>query len=247
VDPAEIRRIMRGHDTARREVRRQLADRVGRLWDSLDNYRDERVDRFARQAAAMVTGGQRQAAELEQAFQARLASAVRGQRVRPAGVNPDSVSGAAARGVDPREVYRRPGKEVWTALSAGAEVRDAIGRGRRRAVSKATTDVQLVRRNMARRVLADDQRVVGYRRVLRGDACELCAGAADQLHDTDELMPIHPGCDCGIAAVHDDADPTDAIDGQRQQARADVQVREHGELGPTLAQADHQFTDAGDL
>jgi hypothetical protein len=238
---------MRGHDTARREVRRQLADRVGRLWDSLEDHRDERVDRFAQQAAAMVTGGQRQAAELEQAFQARLASAMRDERVRPAGVNPDNVIGAAARGVDPREVYRRPGKEVWSALSAGAEVRDAIGRGRRRAVSNATTDVQLARRHMARRVLASDQRVVGYRRVLRGDACELCAGAADELYATDELMPIHPGCDCDIAAVHDDADPTDAIDGQRQQARADVQVREHGELGPTLAHADHQFTDAGDL
>lgn len=242
MDRAEVARIIRGHHLATQEIRRQLVGQLQRLWDSLDDYRDEQIDQFAGRAASAVTGGQRNTVELEQAYLARLATAVRGEQVRPAGIDPRELVGSRLRGVEPREVYRRAGVDVWTALADGEPIGQAQRRGRRRALSTAQTDLQLARTHAARRLLPGDERVVGYRRATRGaETCDLCVTAAEQRYHTDQLMPIHPGCDCAIVPIYSDADPSDALD-RPDRDPVDVAVREHGEIGAVLTHADHGFT-----
>lgn len=43
--------------------------------------------------------------------------------------------------------------------------------------------------------------IVGYERIPDGDACELCNLAAGQRYKTDDLMPIHNLCGCGVEPV----------------------------------------------
>ncbi|TDO18143.1 hypothetical protein EV580_1325 [Mycobacterium sp. BK086] len=96
-------------------------------------------------------------------------------------------------------------------------------------------------------------KVIGYRRVIhpelsRTGTCGMCIVASDRIYHVAELLPIHGGCNCTIAAVTEDYDPADdlnAIDlGQiyKQSGgtsaahlkRTRYKVDEHGELGAVL-------------
>lgn len=99
-------------------------------------------------------------------------------------------------------------------------------------------------------------RIVGYRRVIhpersRGGTCGLCIAAADRIYHVAQLMPIHDGCKCTVAAVTEDYDPADdlnAVDLSQlykhaggtsapHLKRTRYQVDQHGELGPVLVPA----------
>jgi len=43
--------------------------------------------------------------------------------------------------------------------------------------------------------------IVGYRRVLSGDDCDACTEAAGYLYSSEDLLPIHEHCQCGIEPV----------------------------------------------
>lgn len=51
------------------------------------------------------------------------------------------------------------------------------------------------------------RRVVGYRRVLTGRSCMLCAAAATRIYRRGDLMPLHAHCDCAVAPVYSSSDP----------------------------------------
>lgn len=247
MDSRRVLRVIRAHRLASDQLRGRTSRLLARMWDGMGDYRADNVEAFARRAASLVTGAQRDVAELEQAYLARLAAAIREEQVRPAGLDPRQVTGAAVRGgTDPREVYRRPGKEVWTALAAGAAPATAIARGRHRVLATGATDLQLARTHTAREVLARDGQATGYRRVLGPtDNCELCVTAAQRTYSTEELMPLHPGCQCDVAPIYGSQDPSSQL--PKGAAGAELSedllvTRRHGEIGPTLARREHRFT-----
>lgn len=247
MDADEVLRVIRAHQLASESIRGRTSRSVERLWLRLGSYRPDDVDRFARRAGSTVRGAQNDLIELEQAYLARMESAIREERVRPAGLSPREITRNLRGGADPVEVYRRPGVDVWTSLAAGRPLTAAVERGRHRVTSTAQTDMQLARTHTAQRVLGDDSRVVGYRRTLSPvDNCELCVTASERFYSRGELMPLHAGCHCGIAPVYgDQQDPRDALPAAEATSNlsdGDLITREHGEVGPTLARRDHDFT-----
>jgi hypothetical protein len=62
----------------------------------------------------------------------------------------DAVTGTALRGVDPVDVYERPFKQVWTALSKGEPLDDASSQGAHRLETLIKTDLQLARTHTVR-------------------------------------------------------------------------------------------------
>lgn len=102
-----------------------------------------------------------------------------------------------------------------------------------------------------------------YARVLSGvENCALCRVASTQLYHSNALMPIHPGCDCGVelvpgseraawkaakrAELEDLQNQIDEVglnssSDQRELSRLIV-TEQHGEYGPTLAWRQHEFT-----
>lgn len=219
--------IVGAYNTRVAAARRRVVDALTRAWGSLDNYRAADIDRFVRQVVPLVEGAQLQVATLTDAYLAQIEAQVLGKTVRPIGVPARAVSNATMRGVSTAEVYRRAGPTVWTSLSRGQSLDNAVRAGLARMQRTAETDVQLSRTHASRYVLSRKSNVVGYRRVLTGGhSCALCAVASTQRYHKAELSPLHPGCSCGILPVFGDKDPGQVVDPERlASVKASLQER----------------------
>lgn len=263
----QLRNYQRAYAVLRGEaVRRMLV-----LWDRLGGVSDDDADRFTFAAVPQIAGAELAVAGLAVANVAMLARIATGSG-REASVSRKDVTGEALRGTDPAEVYLRPIIEVRTALAAGKKFAEAIQLGRQRAGVIAETDIILAQRAATREAVQADKRIVGYRRVLTGKSCILCATASTQRYRRGDLMPIHPRCDCATAPIFGSADPGHVInkglleqlksrgpsywqergfvsaDGKPIEpgsASAPVVTRTHGELGPVLVDRHDHFDGPG--
>lgn len=269
MDPAAVR-VVNAYENEMAAVRARVVGYVQRVWGSLDAWREADIERFVRAVVPVVEGGQVRIAALTDAYLAAFERTVLGGAAAPVGVPAAQISYQAIRGVPAAEVYARTGPTVWSALADGLDVRAAVDKGLRRAVSTAATDMQLAKTRAATAVMSGKDNVVGYRRVLKGsENCALCIVASTQRYRKRELMPVHPGCDCGVSPIYGDKDPGQVIDpdrleglqdriverfgtedrtGRRAADFRDLMVTEqHGELGPVLARRGDKFTAAADL
>jgi hypothetical protein len=256
---------------AHRSVTQTLRDRVVRYvevtWGQLPYYNDAAVKAFAAKVVPVVTAGQAQMASVTDAYLSQLVEAA---GLKAGGPNdPLRFTGKGVRSVDPLEEYTRPGVAVWEALASDVPLVEAIARGLRRAQSLVTTDLQLSATHAAQARLGGVDGVIGYRRVLtHGPCCGLCVVASTQRYHKSDLMPIHPGCHCGVAPIFGTEDPGQVIDQStldtshqalRDQfgpdvdvndpaaLRSQVVVHQHGEYGPTLAVSGQHFTGPGEI
>jgi hypothetical protein len=181
---------------------------VVRAWRALANVDGDAAERFAAAAAALVAGFQAQAANLAALFVVfQIAALLDAPPGSPPRIPPGELTDEALRGVPGLEVYRRPVVAARSALARGEPWSAAMAAGEAAAAGYGRTDVALAQRHAARTVLDADQRVVGYRRVLTGRSCVLCATASTQRYRTDELLPIHTHCDCTVAPIVGTFDP----------------------------------------
>jgi hypothetical protein len=158
------------------------------------------------------------------------------------------------------------------ALSQGATLTTAVTAGLTRARSLGATNLQLAKTH----TVAKNRRDEWYRRTLTGsENCTLCVIASTQRYRRGNLMPIHPGCDCGVQSEESVSDPgwvinsdlleqvhntvaqefgktdraAEIIDGLND--RSDfldlIVTREHGELGPVLTWRDQHFRGDADV
>lgn len=237
----------------RQLIRDAVSSQLGRFWASMGSYRDADVDRFVRVAVPKVKAGQLATARVTAQY---LGGSVDRQAVM------------SARNADPAVVYRRPAVTVYTALAQGAGFVQAVAEGAARLDSLLATDMQLAHTTQARSSMSQGGYEY-YRRVLSGsENCARCAIASTQRYHVRDLMPIHPGCDCGVETVNADFDPGQVIDpdyleqvhieverftgfsdrGARDPDYRDLIVtHEHGEYGPTLAWRRDHFTGPADL
>jgi hypothetical protein len=240
-------RLLDAYVAQTNRVRASVQHVVVATWNDMNAWRDSDIDDFARVVAPVVTGGQRRIATLTDSYLATLTAIVTGAPTRPVGIPADVVTDATMRGVDAREVYRRMGPTVWTALAHGRPLGDAVHDGLTRATVAAGTDLQLAKTHATRYALERNDRATGYARVPDGDACDLCLLASENTYGRGDLMPIHDRCNCDVEPLLDDGDrvassapSTDGID-------TELAVHEHGELGPVLGVAGQHFTGPDDL
>ncbi|WP_405964839.1 hypothetical protein OG713_34890 [Streptomyces sp. NBC_00723] len=246
-------------------IRQRLIALVLQAFAVRGSYRDEDADAFVGQILPVVLGAQRQMGSLTDAYLSTMVGDMFGGAAASTGVQiPEAI-----RGVPPAEVYRRPFVTVWTALSKGTPMPEAIRQGQSRLASITGTDLQLVRTEATRQVLASDSRVQFYRRVLRGSYnCAMCVIASTQRYRKERLMPIHPGCDCGTRPLPAGQDPGQVIEPDLLEAAHDAVAkgtgktdrggrlpdyrdiiidRQHGELGPLMALRRNDFTGPSDI
>lgn len=247
---------------------RGAGTKLSSAFTALGSWRDADFDRFLPLALGVVTGAQMQAARLNIVFYQQMAQIAGETFVAPV-VNPaDYTSEILRNGVPATTVYRRPFVDLYRALDNGKSLTQAIDAGALRISSIASTDVQLARRNAGFQARASNDRIVGYARTLTGsENCALCYVASTQRYRRGDLLPIHPGCDCGEMPIYGSQDPGQVINearleatheaietrfgGSARDARAidysKITVREHGELGPLLTVADQKFTGPSDI
>lgn len=242
-----------------RQLRRRSAAAVATAWTRLGSYNEADVERFVEQIRPVVQGARQASARATEAY---LTSYTDGG---PVGLPAPQIR----NGISVDDVYRRPFVDVWTNLAAGRRWEDAVRSGQIRAVGAVNTDIQLASTHTSQMWIETQPAVTGFRRVLGpGDNCGLCIAASSQRYRRQDLMPIHSNCGCSVSPLFDGQRPDrDAYDevlrlaepvADRQgrsvtdrrvlsrvrpgRDRPDVQVREHGELGPTLTDASHSFT-----
>lgn len=261
---AQAQALARAQAQAVATLRARVTAYVTTQWNALGGtYSDQALEQFVSRVVPVVIAGQRQVANVTAAYIAQTVAVMSGQgTVAAAGVPPELVSGAALRGIAPETVYGRPIVTVRTAISAGADVAQALAAGLHRAVNIAGTDMQLARTHAAKLAMKDDERVTGYQRVLTNPrACALCTIASSNKYGRGDLMPIHNQCDCGIAPIIGRSNPGSAMNRAILQTRRadepggdadsasgiEVEVRHHGELGPVLTVAGQHFTGPADI
>lgn len=253
--------------TLRRGMSERLVRTLVRLFLGLGSWRDADADGFVAQAVPLLQGTQRALAALTAIFIAEQASAGLGRSVAPPGL-PDSEVLDLREGIDAESVYRRPFTEMYTALSQGKTMTDALKLGRVRLGEIAEMDLQQTHARASRAVLnalqeADRPRF--WRRVLSGlENCAMCVVASTQRYTVGDLNPIHPACDCYVQGIwgpdpgqviapdllEQVHDAVFALTGESDRgARAPdyralmVQMTaEHGELGPLLVRPRDHFT-----
>lgn len=252
-----------------------LARTVLNAWKAVGGIDDAALAQWLATVLPLIEGAQQQAGVTTAAYLSQLineATGATGVRAVP----PSLYTGAVVRqGVAPAEVYARPVIQARALISRGLDPIEALRRSGDRAVQLARTDLQLARTHASRELLSGEPRVVGYRRVLTGsETCGLCMVASTQRYHKADLMPVHPGCDCGVAPIVGTEDPGRVINGRllgevHQRIAEDfgadavdegaghdvydrghpyrrlVETYDHGEYGPTLAKAgQHQLTSA---
>ena len=256
-DLDSLNSLTEAYDSQVHAIRQQITAFGQAYWDSLPHYRTSAVEDMIQAITPRVTAGQLRIADLTRAYLAQCARELGWKVVLPA-IDQDEIRGA--RGVDPRIVYRRPAVDVYTALAAGKPLPQAAAEGRLRLTQLIGGDMQLAKVHASRQSMRGyPEEGQFYRRVLTGrENCALCVVASTQRYYRGDLLPIHPGCDCGVQPLPPGLAVNQVIDedlleqvhqitadrlgvsdrgGRTPDYRKLLTVSEHGEYGPTLSWA----------
>lgn len=253
-------RQLSAYMTASTQVRERIMKFAELRWGSMAAYRDADINRLIDAIVPRVQAGQIQIAQLTSAYVAGVA----GKAGIPVSV--DEVT--MGRGVDPDEVYRRPAVTVYSELSEGKLLADAVKAGGLRLAQLIGMDMQMAKVRQFR-ASGEAAGFGGFRRNLTGrENCAMCVIASTQRYHIGDLMPIHPGCDCGVVPLKADEQVPQVIDeallesthshvadltgiadrsGRAPDYRKLIVTQDHGEYGPTLAWRGNAFTGPADL
>lgn len=224
-------------------VRSRVSAFARTAWVAQGSYRDADIDRLVALIVPRVQAGQLQVANLTSAYIASIATLRGGVLVAPARVTRGIV--LDGRGVPAVDVYRRPASAVYTGLAEGKSFSDSLAAGGLLLGTLVATDMQMSMVRQARESY-QAQGVTFYVRVLNGGKnCDLCIDASGKSYHTEDLSPIHPGCACSTDVAGSELPSIDrsTLDNPDIQ----VEVRDHGEYGPTLTNAADSFSGPGDI
>lgn len=185
----------RSYDQAVHKVRVQLQGFALRCWNGLGSWRDKDYEQLLKVFVPRVEAGQQKVADLTDAYIRRLAldefGAIR------SGL-PLEASTVALRGVPVAEVYHRPFASAYAELASGKSMTAAVSAGAERLTDLVASGLQLSKTHSAREAM-ERSKFQGYQRTLTGrESCALCVIASTQRYTRGDLLPIHPGCDCGV-------------------------------------------------
>jgi len=235
---ATQRQILDAYNRISTRLVNGTGDRLANIFRSLDNWRDEDFEKLLPLIETTLSGAKLQSARLQTEFYKQMAE-LRDEAFRQPTVRRRDLSTESLRnGTSTREAYRRPFIEVYTAIAANKSISEAIEQGARRMQSLASTDVQLARRNAGLLARGANDNVVGYVRTLTGaENCALCTIASTQRYTRGDLMPIHPGCDCGEMPIYGNEDPGQVIDQVRLDQTYDS-IEQELQLNPDFGARD---------
>jgi hypothetical protein len=200
--------LVAGYQAATESVRARVLAYASSLWMGAPGFRDADVDRLVSRIVPTVQAGQIQVANITDSYIRRMASLA--GVAATSGVDVAAITGY--RGVEAETVYRRPAVAVYTALSKGETFSTAKEFGLQRLASIISTDVQQAKNRQASRSISGSG-FSGARRILSGNEnCAFCVIASTQRYLKTELMPLHPGCDCGVKPFTSSSDPGQVLD-----------------------------------
>jgi hypothetical protein len=234
--------LTRAHIIAQERLRAIVAAAVVSIWNGLPSYDERDIDPFVNTVTPIVLAGQSQSVALTEAYLARTL------RRRPLGVATAELVGASVRaGTPPREVYKRPFINVWTALGKGVDWQDAVNAGRARAEATAQADVALSSRATFQAVQEADDGIYGYQRVADGGACAFCQAVNGAYVKSADASPLHNRCGCSLEPLTRPHPRATYLPSGRSVVEDDFAIHQHGELGAYIADPNYEFTSEHDI
>lgn len=188
-------KLDRAFDAEVNKVRSRIVGVAERTWRGLGSYRDADFERMIASLVPRVEVAQQRVANLTDAYIRKQALAEFG-KVKDGAVY--AASTANLRGIDAATVYHRPFASVYASLSDGKPVSASLNAGNNRLVDIVSSGIQLAKTHAATEAIEK----TGYTKFLRTlsgrENCAMCVIASTQRYHRGELLPIHPGCDCGV-------------------------------------------------
>jgi len=252
-------RIALSYQEQQTQLSEGSANAVELIWNRIvGDVSDDTQDQFAELAARTVEAFRTRSVLLAEAYLRTYETLATDQAPTQPRSNVVDITKRLRGGVPLEEVYRRPVVTARAALSRGEPLPSALRIGRLRAVASADTDATLAAREASRDVMERSSRIVGYRRVPDSNACSFCHLVSTQRYRTDELNPIHTKCHCSVMPIIGSRDPGRVLsrlvkepsvdpNGVNKINPDDVEIREHGELGPVLSLKSHSFTTSSEV
>lgn len=195
----------------RTQITAQMVALLRAAWTAQKSTRSA-ADRasFVRRAESIIRAAQHTVIALQGAYLNRAAQ-IAGQTWNPV-VIPASFLNTLRTGIEFDQEYERPFNQLYTALASGANFDQAVQAGLTRLETLAKTDLQLAASRGAQKMIADQPNagddehdglhIVGYERVTTsGHPCALCLIASTQRYHVEDLLPIHPGCQCVVDPI----------------------------------------------
>lgn len=218
-----------GHQQAVARIRSGVEKVITDRWLAMESWRGPEMDAWKNTIIPIVQAAERQVAQVTNAYLTSMSNIVDGTNEPARRLDLSQVTGEATRGVDPAIVYSRPESTVNAALARGSSLSVAVSEGLKRALSLSMTDIQLAKT----RTVARQGSGSWFRRTLNGPKnCAKCVIASTQRYHRGTLMPIHPGCDCGVQEEHT-IDPGQVINRQLLEATHAAVKDFTGDFDPT--------------
>ncbi|MGW4240918.1 hypothetical protein [Nocardia sp. NPDC004722] len=233
--PELLLRILLSHSQRRRLLLLDAQDRVQARWRMTDPFDGAAVEDFSQAAADISIAAQRKAVTMVAAAQRRYLAEIDTDLGDFVPEVPDEVrmysttrpykyaepkTVRTRAGVSERlpaaEPFNRPARRYRHEVAGGRDSSDALDAAANRVKMELATNVALAEREAEMQVIGQagivDLDVIGYRRVIRPErsrtgVCGLCVAASDRIYKTDELKPMHTGCNCTVMPVKEGADP----------------------------------------
>lgn len=171
---------------------------VAGTWDDLDRWDAADVDVFRRTASPKFEAAQTAAIALAAGYLGVLTG-----ETPPAGRRP---------GIDPK--FDDPFIAYWATLKNGGTWNEAKRAGRERAALMGK-DTLVKEIDDYTAEVAGVMKIVGWRRVTRGDTCDWCRLVATQRYTArDKAARVrHRACDCVVVPIYGETDPGQTIGG----------------------------------
>lgn len=198
-----VTRLDRAYDQSVHRVRTQLLRLAKSHWNGLDSWRDADFERLLKVLVPRLEAGQQEIANLTDAYIRRLAIDEFG-KIRNG--LPVAATTWELRGVPSETVYHRPFATTYAALASGKAVSAAVAEGRERLIDVVSSGAQLAKTHSARGAMSRSG-FTKFQRTLTGrENCAMCVLASTQRYHKEDLLPMHPGCDCGVKPFESDMD-----------------------------------------
>ena len=126
-----------------------------------------------------------------------------GPPVKVAQLNPKDFLNAARF----EQAVTAPFHRLWGELGAGVSWAVARENAESRLSGGIVSHLGDVGLEASTAAMGRSARIIGYRRTLTGGGCTFCTLASQQTYSTEDLMPLHRDCDCGVAPIYATADP----------------------------------------
>ncbi len=183
-------------------------------FDDLDDYHD--VAPFLDRMVPLSRAAQLEMGRLLEGYLAVVTEA----EYSEVDIDLDETTGDAVRPDGMEHTWSVPFFKMWGALEAGAEFADALAGARDNLERTAQTDLSIAQAATMSALAERVPAVQGYRRVLAGDGCEFCVEASEETYGSDDLMPLHVGCQCSVAPIVGDEDPGETLNHEETEGEA---------------------------